>query len=151
MTTQLKSVAATAATAAIVAIAVIAGGAGTSIAATADTATQIGVSPVATIMPGQKAPFDAPGVRSIRRGKPVPAGYRLVGQKVTITRGVVDAGASLHFVCPDGKRLKTFGMTGEIGPTLDPSYIDKHQTYARAFGNGGRGVATSGVVYAICR
>jgi hypothetical protein len=143
MTTPSKTIAA------ITAVAALAVAGGTSIAD--DSATQITVSPVATIMPGQKAPFDAAGVKAIRRGKPVPAGYRLIGQKVTIARGVTNAGASLFFRCPDAKRLKTFGLTGELGPTLDPSYVDKHQTYARVFGSAKKGATVSGISYAVCR
>jgi len=122
---------------------------GVSIAA--DTATQITVEPAATLMPGQNSPFDAGGVKAIRRGKPIPAGYRLVGQKVTNTRGLSSAGAALFFRCPDGKRLKTFGDSGGIGFSIDRSYVDHRQTWVRTFAGKKKGVADTGIVYAVCR
>jgi len=141
MRISLKSIAALAAVTALVA-------AGASIAA--DGTTQITVERVASILPGQPSPFDAAGVRAIRRGKPIPTGYVLVGQKVTNTRGIASAGASLFFRCPDGKRLKTFGGVGDVGFSLDRDYFDHRQTYARTY-PGKRGVPKRSIVYAVCR
>jgi len=133
--------------AATAAAALAAGG----VSVAADTATQISVEPAATLMPGQNSPFDAAGVKAIRRGQPIPAGYRLVGQKVTTTRGTKNAGASLFFRCPDGKRLKTFGDSGGIGFGIDRAYVDHRQAWVRTYGAREKGAAESGIVYAVCR
>ena len=133
--------------AAFTAVAALAAG---GVAIAADGATQITVERSATLMPGQTSPFDAPGVRAIRRGKPIPAGYRLVGQRVTNTRGLPSAGAALYFRCPDGKRLKTFGISGNIGAGVDREYVDHRDTWIRTH-PGTRGQTTTGVVYAVCR
>lgn len=120
----------------------------TGIAAAAPEApTQVTVEPAVTLTAGTKAPFDAPGVRAIRRGKPLPAGYVLIGQKVTIKRGKIPAGASLFFKCPDGKRLKTFGTIGRAGFRADRDYVDRRQTYISSFS----GRDATGTVYAVCR
>src|SRR5689334_10956612 len=98
---------------AILSCAAALGAAGAAVAA--DGATDIKVTAAATLTPGQNAPFDAPGVKAIRRGKPIPAGYRLIGQQVDITRGAKSAGAALTFRCPQGKTLRTFGVIGNAG------------------------------------
>ena len=134
--------------AAIAAGAALAAG-GVSVAA--DTATQITVEPAATLMPGQNSPFDAAGVKAIRRGKPIPAGYRLIGQKVTTTRGASNAGASVFFRCPGEKRLKTFGGSGPIGFGIERNYVDHRQTWVRTYAARKKGVPESGIVYAVCR
>ena len=134
--------------AAVTAAAALAAG-GVSIAA--DPATQITVERAATLMPGQTSPFDAAGVKAIRRGQPIPAGYRLVGQKVTTTRGIANAGASLFFRCPDAKRLKTFGDSGGMGFAIDRAYHNHRQTWVRTYSISKKGVAHSGIVYAVCK
>jgi len=134
-------------TAALLAAVASLAAAGVSIAA--DGATTVTVQPSTTLMPGTSAPFDAPGVKAIRRGKPIPAGYRLVGQHVTIQRGRPAAGAALHFSCPDGKRLKTFGVTGRIGAATTERYLEHRSTWIRT--GGATGPTTSGTVYAVCR
>lgn len=116
-------------------------------AAAPEGPTQVTVEPAATLMAGTKAPFDAPGVRAIRRGKAIPAGYLLIGQKVTIKRGKIPAGASLFFKCPDGKRLKTFGTIGRAGFRADRDYVDRRQTHISSFS----GRDATGTVYAVCR
>jgi len=116
--------------AAAVAVAALAA-AGVSIAA--DTATQIAVEPVASLSAGDISPFDASGVKAIRRGKAIPSGYVLVGQKVTNTRGQASAGAALYFRCPGEKRLKTFGTTGDRAlASADRSYVDHRSTWVRS-------------------
>jgi hypothetical protein len=134
--------------AAAVAVAALAAG-GVSVAA--DTATQIAVEPVASLNAGDIAPFDAPGVKAIRRGKAIPSGYVLVGQKVTNTRGQSGAGAALYFRCPDGKRLKTFGATGDraLG-SADRPYVDHKSTWVRS-APGVKGKTVTGIGYAVCR
>jgi hypothetical protein len=134
--------------AATVAVAAVAAG-GVSIAA--DTATQITVEPVASLSAGDIAPFDAAGVKAIRRGKAIPAGYVLVGQKVVNTRGTLGAGAAMYFRCPDGKRLRTFGATGTRSlATIDRGYVGHKATWARS-APGTKGETVSGTAYAVCR
>lgn len=134
--------------AAIVAVSALAAG-GVSIAA--DTATQLTVEPLASLQAGDTSPFDAAGVKAIRRGKPIPTGYVLVGQKVTNTRGASGAGAALYFRCPDGKRLKTFGTTGSRAlASADRPYVDHKSTWVRS-APGVKGQAVTGSAYAVCR
>jgi hypothetical protein len=115
--------------------------------AASDGPTQVTVEPVAALTAGDISPFDAPGVRAIRRGKAIPAGYVLSGQKVTITRGKLAAGASLFFKCPAGKRLKSFATTGDAGFSARQTYVNHRQTYIDSV----RNVDATGVVYAVCR
>lgn len=139
MRTASKSIAALAAAAAL-GVTGIAG-------AASSGPTQVIVEPAATLKAGDKAPFDAPGVRVIRRGKPIPAHYVLVGRKVTIKRGKIPAGATLFFKCPDGKRLKTFATTGRAGFTAYRNYVNHRQTYVSSYS----GRDATGTVYAVCR
>jgi hypothetical protein len=141
MTTPIKSIAA------VATAAVLAAG-GVSIAA--DTATRISVEPSATLLPGTKAPFDAAGVKAIRKGKAIPKGYRLQGIKVTNTRGTSSAGAALYFKCAQG-RLRTFGQTGGIGFAIERTYVGHQSTWVRTYPAKKKGAAESGVVYAVCR
>jgi hypothetical protein len=125
------------------------GAAGAAVAA--DGATDIKVTAAPTLTAGQKAPFDAPGVKSIRRGKPIPAGYRLIGQQVDITRGAKSAGAALTFRCPQGKTLRTFGVVGNAGfSAVNRDYAGHRQTTIVSFAPPTLDHAT-GTVYAVCR
>jgi hypothetical protein len=125
--------------------------AGTGAAIAADGATQIQVRAVATLGAGRIAPFDAPGVKAIRRGKPIPRGYRLIGQQVDITRGAKNAGAALTFRCPQGKTLRTFGVVGNAGFTATSrNYPGHRQTTIVSFAPPQLQHAT-GTVYAVCR
>jgi hypothetical protein len=129
--------------------AVAAAGAGAAVAA--DGATDIKVTAAPTLTPGRTAPFDAPGVRSIRRGKPIPAGYRLIGQQVDITRGSKSAGAALTFRCPQGTTLRTFGIVGNAGfSATNRNYRGNRQTTIVSFAPPTLDHAT-GTVYAVCR
>jgi hypothetical protein len=109
--------------------------------------TQVTVEPAPTLTAGATAPFDAAGVKAIRRGKPIPAGYVLIGQRITIKRGAVPAGATLFFKCPDGKRLKTFDTSGTAGGTAYYEYRNHRQTYISSFSN----FDATGTLYAVCR
>jgi hypothetical protein len=120
------------------------------VAVAADGATQIQVQSVATLGPGQSAPFDAPGVRAIRRGQPIPSGYRLIGQQVDIQRGAQIAGAALLFRCPRGKTLRTFGVVGNAGFSAPRDYARRRQTTIVSFAPPTLDHAT-GTVYAVCR
>jgi hypothetical protein len=129
------------------------GAAGAGAAVAADGATDIKVSAAPTLSAGQTAPFDAAGVRAVRRGKPIPAGYRLIGQQVDITRGASarNAGAALTFRCPQGKTLRTFGIVGNAGFTAtNRNYPGHRQTTIVSFAPPTLDHAT-GTVYAVCR
>lgn len=117
------------------------------IAAAADGPTQVVVESVPTLTAGATAPFDAPGVKAIRRGKAIPSGYVLIGRTVTIKRGELAAGATLFFRCPGTKRLKTFGVTGDAGFGAIQDYVNHRQTYVTSF----RATDSIGTVYAVCR
>jgi hypothetical protein len=119
-------------------------------AVAADGATDIKVTAAPTLTAGQTAPFDAPGVKAIRRGRPIPAGYRLIGQQVDITRGAKSAGAALTFRCPEGKRLRTFGVVGNAGFFAPLAYVRHRQTTIVSFPPPRLAHAT-GSVYAVCR
>jgi hypothetical protein len=66
----------------VVGVAVLAIGAGTTFAAGDAASTTIQVSAAPSLRSGDLAPVSAAGVRAIRRGQPIPAGYTLVGQSV---------------------------------------------------------------------
>jgi hypothetical protein len=72
-------------------------------------------------------------VKAIRRGKPIPTGYVLTGQTVTIKRGNLPAGATLLFKCPGDKRLKTFATTGQAGFVARQNYANHRQTCLESF------------------
>src|SRR3954453_13524249 len=123
----------------------------TGVAVAADGSTDIKVTAAPTLTAGQKAPFDAPGVRSIRRGKPIPAGYRLIGQQVDITRGAKTAGAALTFRCPGTKTLRTFVIVGNAGfSAVNRNYPGHRQTQIVSFAPPTLDHAV-GTVYAVCR
>jgi len=128
---------------------------GSGVAVAADGPTQIAVSDAPSLRAGQTAPFDAPGVRSIRRGKPIPRGYVLVGQTVDVTRGTrggnaKSAGAALSFRCPGTKTLRTFGVVGNAGFSAPTDYVRHRQTRVFSFAPPTLDHAT-GTLYAVCR
>ena len=128
---------------------------GSGVAMAADGPTQVAVSDAPTLSAGTTAPFDAPGVRSIRRGKPIPRGYVLVGQTVEVTRGTRGgnagrAGAALVFRCPGTKRLRTFGVVGNAGFTATRNYAGHRETRVFSFAPPTLDHAT-GTLYAVCR
>lgn len=108
-------------------------------------ATAATVTPVASLHAGQTAPFDVPGVKAIRRGKAIPAGYVLPGRHVT-TQGSSSAGASILFRCPDHKRLRSFATQGSAGFVAYRDYVGKRATVVDSFRSGG-----DGTIYAVCR
>jgi hypothetical protein len=124
------------------------GGAGPAVAA--DGPTQISVQAAPTLTAGQPAPFDAPGVRAVRRGKPIPRGYVLIGQRVDVQRGATSAGAALRFRCPQRKTLRTFGIAGNAGFSAPRDYAGHRQTTIFSFAPPTLERAT-GTVYAVCR
>jgi hypothetical protein len=116
----------------------------------ADGPTQVTVETVPSLVAGQTSPFDAAGVRAIRRGKAIPKGYELIGQKVTIKRGAKNAGAALTFRCPGTKRLRTFAVQGQAGFSATRDYVGRRQTAVISFGPPNLAEST-GTVYAVCR
>jgi hypothetical protein len=124
--------------------------AGTGAAIAADGSSQITVHAPTQLKAGETAPFDAPGVKVIRRGKPIPAGYVLVGQQVDVQRGAKTAGAALRFTCPGAKRLMTFGVTGDAGFFAPQDYGDHRTASIMSFPPPHLQQA-SGTVYAVCR
>ncbi len=128
----------------LTAAAVVAGGTGTALAQGGEGDTTVTVGPRVVLTPGDEAPMDAPGVRAIRRGQPIPSGYRLIGREVSGGRGGV--GAAIRFTCPDGKRLKTFGTTGRAGFQTTRDYVNRRSTIIVSIGGRGDGAA-----YAVCR
>ena len=91
--------------------------AGTGAAIAADGSSQITVHAPTQLKAGQTAPFDAP-VKAIRRGKPIPAGYVPSDRSTSSAAPRRRRGA--EFTCPEGKRLKTFGVTG---PASSPTQL----------------------------
>jgi len=141
--------------AALTAVAALAAG-GTALAATGSgTPTTVGVSPAPTLKAGATAPFDAPGVRAVRRGKPIPAGYELVGYRIQVHRGAKMAGAALRFACPGGKTLRSFGITGHAGFAADRDYVGHKETWVMSVPGmnppSGPVTEADGMLYAICR
>jgi hypothetical protein len=120
------------------------------VALAADGPTQISVETVPSLVAGQTSPFDAPGVRAIRRGKAIPRGYEIIGQTVTIERGAKNAGAALTFRCPGTKRLRTFATQGQAGFSATRDYVGRRQTAIISFGPPSAAQST-GTVYAVCR
>jgi len=120
------------------------------VAVAADGATDIKVAPAPTLAAGQTAPFDAAGVKAVRRGKPIPAGYILVGQTVDVQRGAKSAGAALTFRCPGTTRLRTFGVVGNAGFSAPRDYVRHRQTQVFSFAPPTLDHAT-GTLYAVCR
>jgi hypothetical protein len=147
----------TAFTAAALAAAALGAG-GTALAQTAASPapTTVQVSPAPTINAGATAPFDAPGVKAIRRGKAIPAGYVLIGYRVQVHRGTRMAGAALRFLCPDGKHLRSFGTVGNAGFAAERDYVGHRLTFVTSWPgmrdrSGSAITDTDGMLYAICR
>lgn len=111
--------------------------------------TTVTVEHVAPLKAGDRSPFDVPGVRAIRRGKTIPAGYVLPGFEITVDRGAYAAGATLRFACPSGKRLRSFGVTGSAGFSAPQSYVGHTTAFIESFPHGPG--TSSGTIYAVCR
>lgn len=128
----------------------VAATAGTAAAATGDG--QITVGPQVTLRAGETAPFDAAGVRAIRRGKPIPSGYLLVGRKVTIDRARSGSvGAAFKLSCPSGKTARTLGLTGQNGPSLiGDRYVGRRDVRVAVW-SPPRLPQSTGMSYVVCR
>lgn len=119
--------------------------AGTAAAVDGDTVATVGAP--TQLVAGDRAPFDAPGVRSIRRGDPIPSGYVIVGRAVSVTPGRGKAGAVVRLTCPRGKTLST--VAGDLSFVLDDDYPGRRATNVASYG--GRSGDPSGTAYAVCR
>jgi hypothetical protein len=137
------------ATFAVAAVFVVTGTVG---AGAADGDAQINIGPQVTLEAGQTAPFDAAGVRTVRRGAPIPSGYVLVGRKVTIDRGASGSvGAAFKLSCPGGKTARTLGGTGRNGPSLIGSRYVGHRDVRVAVWSPPRAPRSTGMSYLVCR
>jgi hypothetical protein len=88
----------------------------------------------------------------VRRGKPIPAGYVVVGRKVTIDRGRAGSvGAALKLSCPNGKTARTLGLVGKNGPSLIGSSYVGHRDVRVAVWSPPRLPASTGTSYVVCR
>ena len=125
---------------------------GASVAAAAGGDAQITVGAPTTLHAGQTAPFDAAGVKAVRRGQPIPAGYALVGRTVTIDRGTSGStGAVFSLSCPSGKTARTLGFTGQDGPELIGSSYVGHRSVRVAVWGPPDHVQSHGTSYVVCR
>ncbi len=131
----------------IAASVLFAGAATTANAVDGDTSVTVGAP--RSLVAGAEAPFDAPGVKAIRQGKAIPAGYVLTGRAITVKAGPGGTGAAIRFTCPSGKALRTFGATGDVGPAIDRKYVGRRAENVMVFGRTGQDAA--GAVYAVCR
>jgi hypothetical protein len=106
--------------------------------------------------PGDTSPVDVGGVRAIRRGKPVPSGYRLIGRKVTFVRGTEAAYGYMTMRCPAGKTLRGLASQGGAGFAVQRTrnYVGRPSVDLFTFFNANRtpvGKTVSGTILAACR
>ena len=142
---------------ALAVVGAVAAGAGTALAASQGTDSQVTISPRTVVASaGQTSPVDVGGVRAVRAGKPIPSGYVLVGRHVKFTRGTEAGYGALTMRCPSGKTLRGLARQGQIGPQVvrDMHYpgkrsVDLIVTYdANHTPVGG---TAEGTVLALCR
>ena len=141
----------------LAATATLAGGAVSAASAqSADSVVTVSPRSVVATAPAN-SPIDFAGVRSARRGRPLPADNIVIGRKVSMTRGSEVAYGALTLRCPaDHPRLRSLGFTGQVAPqVLFPrNYAGKRSvnvmvTYnARTVPVGG---TAQGTVLALCR
>jgi hypothetical protein len=116
------------------------------------TDTVVTIKPARELAAGSISPFDAAGVKAIRRGKPIPAGYRIVARDVSIARGSQAGWGAVRLQCPKGTKTRTLARTGQVGPQLVGKY---HSTFVYALVDDGPSVkpgqTASGTVYLVCR
>jgi hypothetical protein len=131
--------------------------AGTALAASASTDSEISVSSRTTVAQApDTSPISFAGARDARRGKPLASGNVVVGRKVQFTRGSEVAYASMTMSCPAGTTLRTLGLTGDVAPQperpLDYAghkQVDVLVTYNAHAAKVGQNV--DGTVLALCR
>jgi hypothetical protein len=142
---------------ALAVVGAVAAAAGAALAAEQGTDSQVNISPRTVVASaGQTSPVDVGGVRAVRAGKPIPAGYVLVGRHVKFTRGSEVGYGALTMRCPSGTTLRGLARQGQIGPQVyrDTRYpgkraVDVIVTYdANHTPVGG---TAEGTVLALCR
>jgi hypothetical protein len=140
----------------VAAAALVAAGAGTAVAADQGVDTQISISSRTTVASaGQKSPVDVGGVRAVRAGRDVPAGYVLIGRQVKITRGTQAAYGALTMRCPAGKTLRGLANQGKVGFSVigrgydHKRFVDVLATFNANLTPAGRTV--EGTILAVCR
>jgi hypothetical protein len=142
---------------ALAVVGAVAAAGGTALAAAQGTDSQVTISPRTVVASaGQTSPVDVGGVRAVRAGKPIPAGYVLVGRHVKFTRGTEVGYGALTMRCPAGKTLRGLARQGAVGPQVvrDTHYPGKRSVdlivdyNARIVPVGG---TVEGDVLALCR
>jgi hypothetical protein len=117
--------------------------------------TTISVSPRVLTSAPAVSPADFAGVSKVRRGRPLPRNWVVVGRDVRITRGAEAAYAALRMTCPTGKTWRSGASTGDVGATvLDRSARGKHSLLVMATFSAAdvrQGETASGTVLALCR
>ncbi|MEA2192664.1 MAG: hypothetical protein QOI73_2785 [Solirubrobacteraceae bacterium] len=117
--------------------------------------TTIGVSPRVLTSAPAVSPADFAGVSKVRRGRPLPRNWVVVGRDVRITRGAEAAYAALRMTCPTAKTWRSGASTGDVGATvLDRSARGKHSLLVMATFSAAdvrQGETASGTVLALCR
>jgi hypothetical protein len=142
---------------ALAVVGAVAAAAGTALAASQGTDSQVTISPRTVVASaGQTSPVDVGGARAVRAGKPIPAGYVLVGRHVKFTRGTEVGYGALTMRCPAGKTLRGLALQGQVGPQVvrDTHYAGKRSVFVIVDYNtritpvGG---TAEGTVLALCR
>ena len=142
---------------AVAVVGVVAAIAGTALAASQSTDSQVTISPRTVVASaGQTSPVDVGGVRAVRAGKPIPAGYVLVGRHVKFVRGTEVGYGALTIRCPAGKTLRGLARQGQVGPSVfrRTPYTGKRSVDVIAYYNAREtpvGGAAEGTVLALCR
>lgn len=119
--------------------------------------TRITVGPHTILSHPTKSPVDAHGIRgAIRRGKPIPSGYRIVGRAVSITLGAEDASTIIDLTCPRGtthRGVETEPLTQINYTVVGNTYRDSDRRRVTVIVRSlrGRDRTASGTVYLVCR
>jgi hypothetical protein len=142
---------------ALAVVGAVAGAAGTALAASQGTDSQITISPRTVVASaGQTSPVDVGGVPAVRAGKTIPAGYVLVGRHVKFTRGTEAGFGALTMRCPSGKTLRGLARQGQVGPQVvrDTRYSGKRSVALIVDYDANHtpvGGTAEGTVLALCR
>jgi hypothetical protein len=141
---------------ALAVVGAVAAAAGTALAAQG-TDSQVTISPRTVVASaGQTSPVDVGGVRAVRAGKPIPAGYVLIGRHVKFTRGTEVGYGALTMRCPSGKTLRGLAREGQVGPQVyrDVNYPGKRSVNVIVDYDANHtpvGGTAEGTVLALCR
>jgi hypothetical protein len=133
----------------LVAVAAVAA---TSAVGAGQTDSTVTIKPSHVLVAGDTSPIDGPGVKAIRRGQPIPSGYKIVARDVTLTRGSQAGWGAMRLQCPSGTKTRTIAGHGGVGPQLVGKY---HSTWVVVIADYGPAVkpgqTVSGTDYLICR